>query len=155
MNGRSGDMLEAPSVPWWDSKLLKRLEMLCGLIALAVALYLAFQESLSWVGWAVAGVVVILAVVVRWPTGAFLVLCVMSVLPHYFVQIFGWKARAEHFASGLVALAVGIGVIVGRQKLRLDSLDYWVLAYLGMNFLSSAIGSPAPASTLRWALQSA
>jgi O-antigen ligase len=147
-------MIDTSAAPWWDSRVVTYLEKICALIVLIVALGLAWEENLSWVGWAIAGVLIVLTTMSRWPVGAFLVLCVMSALPYYFVQIFGWKARPEHFASAVVALAIGIAWVAGRLKLRLDSLDYWVLAYVAINFFSSTFGSPAPASTLRWALQS-
>jgi oligosaccharide repeat unit polymerase len=77
----------------------------------------------------------------------------MSAMPVFFVEVFGWKARPEHFAAGIVSLAVGVWLLFHKGGVRLEKLDYWILAYLAINFASSAFGSPVPSATLRWALQ--
>jgi O-antigen ligase len=114
---------------------------------------LALEEDLTWVGWVTAGVAVVLLAVLRWPYGALFVLIAMSAMPVFFVEIFGWKARPEHFAAAIIAIAVAIGLALYKRRVSLNKLDYWILAYVAINFISSAFGSPAPAATLRWALQ--
>ena len=76
----------------------------------------------------------------------------MSVMPRFFVELFGWKARPEHFAVVIVSLAVCIWLLRSNRKIRLETPDYWVLAYVAMNYVSSAFGSSSPSETLRWAL---
>jgi O-antigen ligase len=78
----------------------------------------------------------------------------MSALPRFFVDLHGWKARPEHFAVGIVSLAVGIWLLHSSRKTRLETPDYWLLAYVAMNYVSSAFGSTSPSNTLRWALLS-
>jgi O-antigen ligase len=121
--------------------------------AILLFLRLALEEDLTWVGWVIAAVAVVLLTVSRWPYGALLVLIGMSAMPVFFVEIFGWKARPEHFAAAIIAMAVAIGLALYKRRVRLNKLDYWILAYVAINFISSAFGSPAPAVTLRWALQ--
>lgn len=133
--------------------LARRLEFAVGTVAMAVVCHVAWQEDLSWVAWALAGITVVLLTVIRWPYGALFVLTGMSAMPVYFVEIFGWKARPEHFAGAIVSLAVGTWLLLHKFKVRLEKLDYWILAYLAINLASSAFGSPVPSATLRWALQ--
>jgi O-antigen ligase len=74
-------------------------------------------------------------------------------MPRIAVGFFGWNARPEHFAAAIVAPCVGIWLLSGKRGSQLDKLDYWVLAYVLINYVSSAFGSPEPSATLRWALQ--
>jgi O-antigen ligase len=90
----------------------------------------------------------------RWPYGALSLLIGTSVMPRYFVEIFGWKARPEHFAAAIVFILASVWLLAGKRQLHLQKIDYCVLAYVGLNFVSSAFTSPEPASTLRWALLS-
>jgi hypothetical protein len=76
----------------------------------------------------------------------------MSAMPQFFVELFGWKARPEHFAVVIVSLALCIWLLRSNRKIRLETPDYWVLAYIVTNYLSSAFGSSSPSETLRWAL---
>jgi len=138
---------------WWESGLLKGLEAICAVVLLGILCRLATEESLSWIAWVAAGIFLLLLIVARWPYGATLALVGTSVMPYFFVEIFGWKARPEHFASGIIFVVVVAWLLVGKRRARLDTLDYWILAYVAINFISSAFGSPAPASTLRWAFQ--
>jgi O-antigen ligase len=90
----------------------------------------------------------------RWPYGALSLLIGTSVMPRFFVELFGWKARPEHFAAALVFIVASIWLLAGKRRLHLEKLDYCVLAYVGINYISSAFTSSEPASTLRWALLS-
>ena len=74
-------------------------------------------------------------------------------MPRFFVDFLGWHARPEHFAAAIIAMAVGIWLLRYKQAWQLHPLDYWVLAYIAINYVSSAFGSSAPSTTLRWALQ--
>ena len=129
-----------------------RLDLVAFVAAIVVVCRLALEEDLGWVAWVVAGVAVVLLTVTRWPYGALTVLVGMSAMSVFFVEIFGWKARPEHFAAGIVSLAVAVWLLVYKHRIRLEKLDYWVLAYLATNYIGSAFGSSAPSATLRWAL---
>jgi len=120
--------------------------------AILVVCRLALEEDVSWVAWALAVVAVALLTLTRWPYGALFVLIGMSAMPRFFVQLFGWKARPEHFAVAIISVAVGVWLLRHKREMRLEKLDYWVLAYVTINYASSAFGSSAPSSTLRWAL---
>ena len=43
----------------------------------------------------------------------------------------------------------------GLPRLGLRKFDYFLLAYLGLNFFTSAVTSPQPHLTLRWAILNA
>jgi hypothetical protein len=145
-------MPETVSVTWWQSKLARRLDVLAALVAIVLVFRVALEEDLSSVAWAFVGAAVLLITLTRWPYGALLVLIVMSAMPRFFVQVIGWKARPEHFAVVIVSLAVGVWMLHYKRKIRLEWMDYWVLALVGLNYASSAFTSLEPASTLRWAL---
>ena len=140
-------------ISWWESKLARRLELLVGALAMVIVCRVAFDENISWLAWACGGAVAVLACVTRWPYGALFVLIGASAMPRVAVELFGWNARPEHFAAAIVALCVGIWLIYGKRAGRLEKLDYWIAAYVAINYISSAFGSSEPSTTLRWALQ--
>src|SRR4029077_17945552 len=146
-------MSETALTAWAKSPRAHWLECLGWGAAILLFLRLASEEDLTWVGWVIAGVAIVLLSVTRWPYGALLVLIAMSAMPVFFVEIFGWKARPEHLPAAILAAAVTVGLALYKRRVQLNKLDYWILAYVAINFISSAFGSPAPAATLRWALQ--
>jgi hypothetical protein len=146
-------MAETASTTWWESKLVRRLDVVAGVAAIVVVCRVAFAEDISWLAWALAGAPVVLLATTRWPFGAILLLVGASAMPRFFVEFLGWNARPEHFAGAIVALGVVVGLIRRKPTSQLDKLDYWVLAYVAINYISSAFGSSAPSTTLRWALQ--
>jgi len=146
-------MSETVLTAWWESKQARRLDVVASLAAVVLLCRIALDENLSWLVWLLASIAVMLLTVTRWPYGALLALIGMSAMPVFFVEVFGWKARPEHFAAGIVSLAVGVWLLFHKGRVRLEKLDYWILAYLAINFASSAFGSPVPSATLRWALQ--
>jgi O-antigen ligase len=93
------------------------------------------------------------AVFVEWPYGALLLMFIASVLPRFSVGIGGWNARPEHYAVALV-LVVGLfrWTFGARPKVFWTKADWFLVAYLAMNYVSSAFFSPDPKQTLRWAL---
>jgi O-antigen ligase len=129
-------MAETTLATWSESKLVWRLHLALCVAAMLLLCWVALDEDLSWVAWALVGAATLLLAVTRWPYGALLVLIGTSVMPRFFVEIFGWKARPEHFAVAIVSMAVGA----------------WVVAYVVINYASSAFGSSDPSATLRWAL---
>jgi O-Antigen ligase len=138
---------------WWDSKPGRWLNSIALIAAVLVLLRVAMEEDLTWIGGVIIVAILALVSALRWPTGAILVLIAMSAMPVYFIELFGWKARPEHFAAGIVLAAVLIAFFMFKQRPAVDKLDYWILAYVAVNFISSAFGSPQPSTTLRWALQ--
>jgi hypothetical protein len=136
-----------------DSKVARRLDWLGGLVAIALFCRLALDEDLAWVGWLIVSIAVIFLTQARWPYGSILVLVGMSAMPRFFLEIFGWKARPEHFAAIIVSVAVALWLHFHQRPVRLSKLDYWILAYVAINYVSSIVGSPQPSSTLKWALQ--
>jgi O-antigen ligase len=144
---------ETAPISWWDSKLAQRLQLFATLAAILLLCRFAFEEDISWLFWILAGVVALALTLVRWPYGAFMVLIGASAMPRVAVGLSGWNARPEHFAAAIVASCVAVRMLYGKSGLRLEKLDYWILAYVLLNYLSSALGSSQPANTLRWALQ--
>jgi O-antigen ligase len=120
--------------------------------AYLISLCLVALEGPSWVAWTMAVVAVLLLTVTRWPYGALLVLIGTSAMPRFFVEIFGWKGRPEHFAVAIVSLAAGLWLWRHKREMRLEKLDYWLVAYVVINYASSAFGSSVPSATLRMAL---
>jgi O-antigen ligase len=123
-------------------------------VCLILTAVLLSQFASPAVVFGATGLLVACAVVlVRWPYGAMLVLSIASVMPRVKVDIGGWNARPEHCAALLV-----LGVFLFRSLFRgiptisLTATDYWVAAYVLWNYVSSAIMSPDPRLTLRWAL---
>jgi O-antigen ligase len=137
---------------WSKPNLRRRLQIVASVAAILLLCRMALEEDLAWIGWVMIGVLLVLLTVSRWPYGALVVLIGMSAMPRFFVELFGWKARPEHFAVVIVSLAVGILYLRGNRKLGLETPDYWVLAYIAINYGSSAFGSSSPHDTLRWAL---
>lgn len=149
----STKLLETTQAKWWDCNFVRRAELLA-LIGVGVIVYqLALEESLGWMVWVAIGAVVLLLTVSRWPYGAVIVLIASSVTPRFFIEVFGWKARPEHFAVALISVIVGVWLLRHRGELRLEKLDFWVLAYIALNYFSSAFRSSEPSATMRWALQ--
>jgi O-antigen ligase len=141
------------STRWWESRLAGRLHLLLALALLPVLIRLAMEEDLTWMAGAIVGLAVCIITAVRWPYGAIFVVVAMSAMPVYFVELFGWKARPEHFGALIVSGAVCLWLFFSKSSLQWNRLDWWILAYVIINFISSAVGSTNPASTLRWALQ--
>ena len=121
--------------------------------ALALSMVGAGAAALfSYAPWSAALAAALLLTVTRWPYGALLALIATSATSRFFVEIFGWKARPEHFAVAFVSVAVGLWFLSHKRGMRLEKLDYWVAAYVVVNYASSALGSPVPSATLRWSI---
>lgn len=146
-------MSEITLTNWLGSKFARRLDFVAGLAAFLLLCRVASEESLNFVFWVIGGVALLLLMTIRWPYGCLFVLVGMSAMPRFFVELFGWKARPEHFAAVIVSMAVGVWLLVDKRSVKLEKLDYWILAYVVVNFVSSAFGSTAPYTTLRWSLQ--
>lgn len=80
-------------------------------------------------------------------------LVVAGAMPRLFVEIGGLKARPEHMVAGLLAVALILALKKRQDPVRWVVADYFLLAYIAMNFVSSAFTSVAPAQTTKWAMQ--
>jgi O-Antigen ligase len=123
--------------------------------------WLVATEGLSGVGFLILGIVgaVFVATVasISWPFGAVLLLSASSAMPRFAGTVLGLHLRPEHVAVGFVALAV-CGQVLKRGErphLRFQAFDYFLMAYVGLNFFTSAVTSPEPSLTLRWAMLNA
>jgi O-antigen ligase len=127
--------------------------MLIGVWFVLLGLLLSQVAPPALVFGAIGLVVSCVVVSAQWPYGALLILCVASVMPRITVEIGGWNARPEHCASVLVILVLLFRrVSIEGQRIKLTGTDYWIAAYVVWNYISSALMSPDPKLTLRWAL---
>ena len=122
-----------------------------------VLLWLAATENLAPVGFLAlgllgAGTLTALALI-SWPFGALLLLTASSAMPRVAMVVMGLHLRPEHLSIAIVALVVAGQALKERRAPRFDlrTFDFFLLAYVGMNFLTSALTSPEPQLTLRWA----
>jgi hypothetical protein len=138
---------------WWGSSSARKVDLFATFAAGSIVFQVALREDLTWLGGVTALVLSFCLAFGRWPYGALLLLIAASASPVFFVEVFGWKARPEHFAGVIVVIAAAVWRMRFERAWRMRRLDLWFAAYLGINFLSSAFGSVDPASTLRWALQ--
>jgi O-antigen ligase len=122
-----------------------------------VLAWLFATEDLSHLGFLilVIGLIVgtVAIVFTDWPIGCFFMLTIASAMPRFNGTMFGLHVRPEHIGTFIAILAIGVQALKGSVELnlRLRNFDYWLLAYIGMNFFSSVVTSPEPGKTLRWA----
>jgi hypothetical protein len=86
---------------------------------------------------------------------ALLVLIGSTVLPHYYVEISGTRARPEHIAIALVSIVAPFWWRAAKSVSLWVRADYLLLSYVAANFLSSALLSLDAMQTLKWAAQQA
>ncbi len=136
----------------WESKWMNWLNWAALLGVIILSLRLAREENLEWLVVVVVGAGVACLTLIRWPYGAIFVLVGASVVSRFSVQLLGWNARPEHFAAAIVSLAICGWLLLSHRRLQLEKLDYWIVGYVLINYISSLFGSSLPAETLRWAL---
>lgn len=78
-----------------------------------------------------------------------------AVTSHFYLEVGGLKAHPEHILIGLLCVAVLFYWKSRTEPVRWITADYFLLAYVGINFLSSLVMSIAPGQTLKWATQQA
>lgn len=132
-------------------------EFLLGLLAVCLILTAALVSQLASpaVVFGATGLLIACAIVpARWPYGALLVLFIASVMPRIKVDIGGWHARPEHCVAVLVLGVFLVRALLhsGVWKISLTATDRWVAVFLLWSYISSALMSPDPKLTLRWAL---
>jgi O-antigen ligase len=118
--------------------------------------WLLATESLTELGWLtlIMGLALgtVLLVFTDWPIGCVVMLTIAATMPQFKLTVFDLHLRPEHVATAVAILAILVQALAGQAlKPRLRSFDYWVAAYVAANFFSSAMTSPQPAMTLRWA----
>ena len=123
--------------------------------------WLVATESLAPIGWIALGILsaalLLTMASVRWPLGALLLLTICSAMPRFAVVVLGLHLRAEHLAIlAVTCLFAGRTLSVRRlPNFRLRKFDYALIAYIALNFITSALTSPEPRLTLRWAVLNA
>ena len=123
--------------------------------------WLAATEGLAPVGFLALGLLgatgLTALALTGWPFGALLLLMASSAMPRIAEVVMGLHLRPEHLSIGAVALVIVGQALKERRVPRLDlrTFDRFLLAYVGMNFLTSALTSPEPHLTLRWAVLNA
>ncbi len=126
-----------------------------------VLAYLAATEDLAACAFLVMGVaacfLLLSLALVNWPLGAVLLLIGSSAMPKFKGTLFKLHVRPEHVAVAFVAAAVAWLLIRGRRRFTFEwrLFDYFLLAYVALNFFTSALTSPEPRMTLRWAAMNA
>lgn len=126
-----------------------------------VLAWLAATEDLSRIGLLLLGVAAVVAVLAiasrKFPMGLVSVLAVSAAMPRFAETILGLHVRPEHVALGLALLIVALQVSRGRLSLgfELRTSDYCLIAYVVLNFITSAVTSPDPHMTVRWAVLNA
>lgn len=88
----------------------------------------------------------------NWPIGCLFLLTLAAAMPRFNVKVGELHLRPEHVVTGVAILAISTQLLRGLlPSVRLRNFDYFVLAYILVNFVSSAFTSPQPSMTLRWA----
>jgi O-antigen ligase len=136
-------------LPWGGAWLL----VLLGFVLVLAGSLVSQFWSPKYVFGAIALSACFLAVVARWPYGAFLAVVVASAMPRLSMEIGGWNARPDHIAVLLLLVVFVIRWMTGeRSSTRLTGADHCVAAYVLWNYVSSALISAESTMTLRWAL---
>jgi len=151
----SGNANTHPLVPHFPSggEWFCRVENLAALGLAGLAIYLATTESLNWVPFVFGGAAVLVILFVDWPYAAFLELCLAASTPRWFFKIGKLHAKPEHFIAAAVGLILLCRILVLKHKWKpLGKPEVLLLAFLAMNYFTSAVTSPDKSSTLRWAL---
>ena len=128
------------------------------LMAAIVAWYKLSDETGPIGAAAVSLVVAILAAAVVYamslrPVLAIIALAAAGTMARLYVEIFGMKARPEHFAVVLCCLSIPFWPRQQWPRPRWILPDLLLALYMASNLVSSLVMSIAPAKTLRWAMQ--
>jgi len=102
----------------------------------------------------IAGVISVLAIASsKFPIGALSLMVTSAAMPRFAGTILNLHVRAEHIAIGLVVLMAALEVSKGKLRtgFELKTFDYCLISYVVLNFVTSALTSPEPQMTIRWA----
>ncbi|HEV2986835.1 MAG TPA: O-antigen ligase family protein [Candidatus Angelobacter sp.] len=128
------------------------------LLLLPVIVILLWPETFGTTVLAIVGGMCVVPLVysfVRRPEIAVVALIVASAVPRLYVEIVGLKARPEHIVGGLVFCALPFVLKRRREPVRWTAVDYLLVAYIGVNIISSVFMSIDPSKTLKWSMQQA
>ncbi|MGA2415377.1 MAG: O-antigen ligase family protein [Candidatus Sulfotelmatobacter sp.] len=129
------------------------MERIAALALAILALYLAATEDLAWVPILIGGIAAVALLLVDWPYGAFLELCVAASMPRWFVKIGKLHAKPEHFVAAVIGVFLFSRILTQKHKWKsAGKPELVLLAFLAMNYFTSLTTSPDRASTLRWAV---
>jgi len=128
------------------------------LMAAIVAWYKLSDDTGPIGAAAVSLVVAILAAIVVYvmslrPVLAIIALAAAGTMARLYVEVFGMKARPEHFAVVLCCLSIPFWPRQQWHRPRWILPDLFLALYMASNLVSSLVMSIAPAKTLRWAMQ--
>jgi len=118
--------------------------------------WLMHTEDLNWIAPTLLAFVGAIACAfftfTAWPAGALALLVASSAVPRIVWTVAGLHIHPEH----IVAFSALVAVLAKRayhfDRFNLQTFDYFLIAYVALNFFSSVFTSPDPASTLRWAV---
>ena len=134
------------------SEITPLLILLCAAAILAGLLLSVFVPP-AYVFGVMALIFSVVSVLVRWPYGALLALVIASLMPRITIGLGGWNVRPEHYVVGLVSVVLCVRWLQGeRSQFRWNGADKLLIAYVAWNYITSALLSPDPKMTLRWAL---
>lgn len=98
--------------------------------------------------WVLIGAMLALpAILWRWPYGAFATLFAAAAVPRISLKLFGLNMKVEHAIATLIAVC--FLVFFRRRVQKLISIDYFLLGFLWITYVSSAAYSPQPGTTLK------
>ena len=140
-----------PHPQGWEA--FYKFEKIAAIVVAGLALYLATTESLGWVPIAIGAFAAFVMLFVHWPYGAVLELLIAGSVPRWIIPIGSWNAKPEHFVAAACGLTLLVRTFTQKHEWKaFGRVEWLLLAFLAMNFFSSAVASPEPSSTLRWAL---
>jgi O-antigen ligase len=134
------------------SEITPLLILLCAAAILAGLLLSVFVPP-AYVFGVMALIFGVVSVLVRWPYGALLAMVIASLMPRITISLGGWNVRPEHYVVGLVSVVLCVRWLKGeRSQIRWNGADKLLIAYVAWSYITSALMSPDPKMTLRWAL---
>jgi len=134
------------------SEITPLLIFLCAAAILAGLLLSVFVPP-AYVFGVMALIFGVVSVLVRWPYGALLAMVIASLMPRITIGLGGWNVRPEHYVVGLVSVVLCVRWLKGeRSQIRWNGADKLLVAYVAWIYITSALMSPDPKMTLRWAL---
>jgi O-antigen ligase len=118
--------------------------------------WLIHTEDLNWITPTLLASIGCIAcavlTVTAWPAGAIALMVAGSAVPRIVWTMRGLHIHPEHIVVFAALVAVLAKRAYGLSRLNLQTFDYFLFAYVALNFFSSAFTSPDPARTLRWAV---
>lgn len=137
----------------FDKERLPWIDKVAAFAIVAVLVYLTGTENLLWVPFVFGAVVSLIGLLWRWPEGAVFELLLASSIPRWFFSVSSWNAKPEHVVAAACGGVLLLRIVANKHKWEpFEKMDLLLLAFLGVNYVSSVVFSPEPSSTLRWSL---